>query len=248
MLHSVKNLQRCSVIGADGAVGYAEDFYFDERWVVRYFAVNADRLRPQRRVLISPMSIAQTDWGARMINLSVTREQVERSPDIDIQNPIPRSYEERLHRHYRYPYYWGGAGMWGPVPHPAGLAALRTAERAPDEPSRDAAEPAHPIDTHLRSTYEVIRSHVRATDGDVGQIDDLLVDDENWAIRHVVLETGGSLAGKKILVDPERIIAVNRDTSTVSIDVPRESIDDAAPFDPNTLSERTPAAGQNVLP
>lgn len=227
MLHSIKNLQRSSVIGGDEAIGHAEDFYFDEQWVLRYLVVNGDHLRRQRRVLISPMSFAETDWSARRISLSVTRDQVEQSPDGDTQKPISRSYEERLHRHYRYPYYGGGAA---------------------DEPSRDAAEPAPSKDSQLRSTYEVIHSHVLATDGDVGHIDDLLVDDADWGIRHVVLETSSGWAGRKVLVDPARIVAVNRSTKTTSIDVSRDSIDGAAPFDPNTLSERTPAAGQNVFP
>jgi hypothetical protein len=252
MLRSIKHLQQCTVVAADGDAGHAEDFYFDrERWTIRYLVVDADDLRPKRHVLVPTMSIGHADWSTRTITLSLTREEVRHSPDVDTHKPMSRQHEERLHRHYRYPYYWGGPGVWGPVGNPAALAAMHLSETfAADESLPEQSRRSEPdSDSHLRSTYALIRSRVVATDGDIGQIDDLLVDDVSWTIRHVVVEdTNNWPGGRKTLVVPSSITGMRLQDSTVSVDASRQSIKNAPPYDPETLAERMPEGGQNVFP
>ncbi|HVL76566.1 MAG TPA: PRC-barrel domain-containing protein [Noviherbaspirillum sp.] len=43
---------------------------------------------------------------------------------------------------------------------------------------------------------------VVATDGSIGKIDDVYFDDEKWVIRYVVVDTGGWLTGRKVLLSP----------------------------------------------
>ena len=38
---------------------------------------------------------------------------MERSPDIDTRKPVSRQHEAQYFGYYGYPYYWGGAGLWG---------------------------------------------------------------------------------------------------------------------------------------
>jgi hypothetical protein len=45
--------------------------------------------------------------------------------------------------------------------------------------------------------------HVHGTDGPVGRIDDFYFSDESWKIRHVVIDVGRWLPGRKVLVAPE---------------------------------------------
>ena len=48
-----------------------------------------------------------------MLPVSVTREQVRRSPDVDSHKPVSRQHEIEQCAYYGYPYYWGGSGIWG---------------------------------------------------------------------------------------------------------------------------------------
>jgi hypothetical protein len=41
-----------------------------------------------------------------------------------------------------------------------------------------------------------------ATDGDIGQVEDFLFDDERWTIRYLVVEMGGFLERRQVLVSP----------------------------------------------
>lgn len=54
----------------------------------------------------------------------------------------------------------------------------------------------------LRSLKELERYGVSATDGDIGRVVNFLLDDECWAIRYLVVETGGFFNGRPVLISP----------------------------------------------
>jgi sporulation protein YlmC with PRC-barrel domain len=54
----------------------------------------------------------------------------------------------------------------------------------------------------LRSLKQLERYKVTATDGDIGKVENFLVDDARWTIRYLVVETGGFLDGREVLVTP----------------------------------------------
>ena len=47
--------------------------------------------------------------------------------------------------------------------------------------------------------------YIEATDGDLGHVEDFIVDDETWEIRYMVIDTKNWWPGKKVLVSPEWI-------------------------------------------
>lgn len=54
----------------------------------------------------------------------------------------------------------------------------------------------------LRSLRELERYKVSATDGDIGHVVDFLLDDQHWVVRYLVVETGGFLDGRHVLITP----------------------------------------------
>lgn len=58
---------------------------------------------------------------------------------------------------------------------------------------------------------------IRATDGELGTINEFYFDDETWAIRYLTVETGGWLGGKEVLISPFAI--VNTDWQAKCLDV-----------------------------
>jgi len=54
----------------------------------------------------------------------------------------------------------------------------------------------------LRSLEDLERYTVAASDGDLGRVVDFLIDDEHWMIRHLIVETGSFLAGRRVLISP----------------------------------------------
>ena len=54
----------------------------------------------------------------------------------------------------------------------------------------------------LRNVKDLRGYRIRASDGVIGKVDDFYFDDETWAIRYLVVDTGTWLSGRKVLISP----------------------------------------------
>jgi hypothetical protein len=54
---------------------------------------------------------------------------------------------------------------------------------------------------------------IRAEDGEIGHVKDILVDDKAWAIRYLVVDTEDWWAGRTVLVSPGWLTRVAWDES-----------------------------------
>jgi hypothetical protein len=241
MLRSMQDLQDYEIGATDGTVGHVRDFYFDDRqWVIRYLVVDTGSWLSSRKVLISPMAIHHADWAAKILPVSISREQVRNSPDIDTDKPVSRQHERDYLGYYGHPYYWGGGGLWGggyyPGSMPTGMGyggaeaefRLSQAQRAREEAEVEREADADP---HLRSCQAVIGYRIHASNGEIGHVSGLLVDEETWAIRYVVVDTSNWWLGHKVLIAPQWIKGLRWEDEAVVVDLTRESVKDAPPFD-----------------
>jgi len=227
MLINAHNMKGAAIIARDGAIGEVDDLYFDdEKWTARYLVVNTGAWLFRRDVLVSPISIENVDEANNQVIVNLTRDQVKDSPDIDTQRPVSRQHESAFMDYYGYPYYWGGPYLWGDSAFPATLAmppavepqmaaAAATARRRESEDS---------YDEHLRSVNEVRGYHIEAADGEIGHVDDFIIDDKDWAIRSIVIKTGGWLSGRKTLVSPQSIEGISWTESKMFVNLTREQI------------------------
>jgi len=114
MLHESKDLLNLAIAVTDGAIGDMKDLCFDDgAWAIRYLVVDAGSWLSSRKVLITPLSVGKLDWPNQLLPVSLTREQVRNSPEIDTAMPVTRQHEADYLNYYSYPYYWGGMGLWG---------------------------------------------------------------------------------------------------------------------------------------
>ena len=238
MLRSLKKLKGSALRAVDGDVGRVEQCYFDdERWVVRYIVVDTGGVLLGRPVLISPVSVREVNWEDGKIHVVLTSEQVRKSPDIDTTETFSRRKESEFYRYYHWPVYWGGVGLWGNGMYPAMLPEVMITDEE-GRAARREAEEREPQDEqiHLRSTDEVTGYHIQARDGEIGHVEDFLIDDQTWAIRYVVVDTRNWLPGKKVLVEPAQIGEVDWYEEKVRVDLPREAIRQAPEADYSSLS------------
>ena len=242
MLRSMKDLEHYAISATDGHIGHVKDFYFnDDDWVIRYLVVDTGSWLSSRKVLISPISVHHPNWLERTLPVLITKEQVKNSPNIDTDKPVSRQNEEQFMGYYGYPYYWGGAGMWGDGVYPYAMApgyAGHGVDRVQREREIEAclcAERArHRNDNpHLRSCKAVTGYHLHAHDGEIGHVAGYLIDDETWAIRYIIVDTSNWWIGHKVLIAPEWISGVDWSIETVSVTLSRESVKGATAYDPN---------------
>ena len=106
------------------------------------------------------------------------------------------------------------------------------------EKSREATQGEKAWDPHLRSTDEVSGYHIQADDGEIGHVEDFIIDDETWAIRYLIIDTRNWWSGKKVLVSPQWIERTSWDESKVFINLSREAIKQSPEYTEETLLDR----------
>ncbi|MGI8469942.1 MAG: PRC-barrel domain-containing protein [Pyrinomonadaceae bacterium] len=109
MLRKINDLRGFELYATDGDIGRVAEFYFDDLdWTVLYMVVDSGAWLPGRRVLISPAVLGETDWIERKMNLMITREEIEKSPEIDLHQPITREQEVSYFAHFGWACLWSG--------------------------------------------------------------------------------------------------------------------------------------------
>jgi hypothetical protein len=214
----------------DGTIGAVKDFYFDDQsWAIRYLVADTGPWLAERQVLLSPhafarQALARADGDTDVLQVTLTRKQIEDSPSIETHRPVSRQYEEEYYRHFGWPTYWEGGGMWGA----AGFPTLTV-----PEPPELQLHHGHNQrdDLHLRSTKSIAGYRVQATDGPVGSVTGFKVEGWSWGIRELVVETGHWYSGKPILVLPGNIERISYEDSTVYVNLTTEDIEDTAKND-----------------
>lgn len=221
-LRNLKDLSGFGLQASDGEIGKLEEVYFDDQvWLVRYLVVHMGGRFLGREVLIAPHSIESVDGEGRRIVVKLTCEQVENSPPVGSERPVSRHYEAEYHRYYGLEPYWA----MGPIGAPA-------APRPIPLPTVPLREPQHP---HLRSSVEVSGYHIAARDGEIGKVEDFVLDDSDWSIAYVAIDTRRWLPGRTVLISPAWIKAVDWSGRSITVDLDRDAIKSAPEYDPSKV-------------
>jgi len=249
MLRNLKELHDYTIGAVDGVIGHVKDLFLDdETWVVRYLVVDTGNWLSGRKVLISPMAIGKPDWEGRLLPVSITKEKVKNSPDVDTEKPVTRQHEQAYSGYYGYPYYWDGIGYWGAGMYPnmmlsgyEGLGSPQEMEReSHNQNTRPRVEEDRDknADPHLRSAAAITGYYIHASDGDIGHVSGMLIDDETWAVRYLIVDTSNWWMGHQMLVASPWIEGVSWADRTVSVDLTRQAVKDAPVFDPSKTLAR----------
>jgi len=215
MLGKAKTLQGYTLDSLNGEIGKVKEFYFDDRhWTIRYLVANTGNWLTGRHVLISPYALVAVVREEQHITIDLTKKQIEDSPSLKSDKPVSRQFEETYYGYYGWPTYWVGTYMWRYYPY-----LVRDREKW-NKPTQE--EKAW--DPHLRSTHDVSGHHIQAEDGEIGHVEDFIIDDETWAIRYLIIDTRNWWPGKKVLISPQWIERVSWSESKVFVNLPRETI------------------------
>jgi hypothetical protein len=229
MLNKAKTLKGYKLVSLDGEIGKAKEFYFDDQhWTVRYLVADTGNWLVFRQVLISPYALVAVKKEDQHIIINLSKKQIEDSPSLNTDKPVSRQFEADYYGYYRWPNYWGGEYRWGGYPY-----LVRDPEKwRKPAPGEKAWNP------HLRSTQDVSGRHIQAADGEIGHVDDFIIDDETWAIRYLIIDTQNWWPGKKVLISPQWIERISWSESKVFVNLPREAIKQAPEYTDESLPTR----------
>ena len=218
-LRKLRELTGYSLLAEDGIVGTLVKVYFDDQdWAVRYFVVRMGNWVLGREVLVAPTTVRETVPDARCLDVALSCRQIESAPSADTHPPVSSHYEQQYERFVSSPPYRVATPDWG---------LLRPREAAPQhlEP------PEKPADPHLHDSTELTGYHIHARDGDIGHVEDFILEEPDWKIRFLEVATRKWLPGKHVLIAPMWILGVDWGFRHVTVDLSREAIRTAPPYD-----------------
>jgi hypothetical protein len=239
MLWHASAINGYAIEASDGDIGTVSDFLFDDAsWLVRWLVVDTGNWLSGRKVLLPPSALGRLYANNRVFAVKLTKQQVKDSPEIDTDRPVSRQMETSVYDYYGWSPYWGtgfymggygymqGSGMASPY-----LGARRREQKI-DEAQADRD------DVHLRSVGAVTGYHIHASDGEIGHVEDFLVDDADWSIHYLVVDTKNWWPGKKILVSSRSAGEIDWTDRLVNLDVDRQRIKDSPAYDPSMTIDR----------
>jgi hypothetical protein len=252
MLSSVEDLKDYVVHGVDGDIGQVTDFFFDkEGWAIRYLVVDTGSWLRSRKVLISTVAIQEISPAEKKIAVAASKALVENSPDIDIARPISCQNEHQHLDYFGYPNYWGGTGLWGAGIYPGtmlpGFPPVRLPQRAGIRDEQHQEVRGNQIDeTRLCSCQAIIGYYLHASDGDIGHVNGMLVEQDTWAIRYFIVDTSNWWLGHQVLIAPKWISEVRWPDNKLMANLTRQAIKDAIPYEKDATLDREQELGLHL--
>jgi hypothetical protein len=242
MLCATTALKGYTIEATDGAIGTVSDVLFDDRtWNLRWLVVDTGGWLTGRKVLIHPSAIGLPLHEQETLPVRLTKAQVEASPDILQDQPVSRQMESQTHAYYGWDPLWGST-YFGADSTGMSLSALPEfgGPLLPD--AYACALGAEDGDPHLRSAEEVIGYHLQATDGPIGHVENALIDDVDWRIHYLIVDTRNWWPGKRVLMSPFAVQGISWSTREIRVSVTRDQVKASPEWDPlaiiDTLYEK----------
>ena len=238
MLWNASSLIGFTIEANDGQIGTVQDLLFDDiDWVVRWLVVDTGDTAAEHKVLLPVSALGIPNASLHKFPVNLTMQQVHNSPDVELDLPVSRQIEEALYHFYGWAPYWRNSDtlLSNSIVKPL-VIPLQSLE--PNPTARDGAGAVLPeSDPNLRSIAVVTQYNIHATDGNIGHIDDFLVQDDNWTIRYVIVDTRNWWPGEKVLVSPRAMREINWEEKTFHLTVDRRMVKDSPVYDPSSTAD-----------
>jgi sporulation protein YlmC with PRC-barrel domain len=231
MLLSAQELQGYAIHARDGDLGQVRTFYFDaEGWCIHSMVVDTGSWFSGKYVLLPVDVLGQPDRQYQRLAVDLTQEEVRNSPEVP-KHTASSGYEGTAMRTYA-----GSNVYWSTDPFVLHSVAARPASTPILEAPVAVDTAPRPADMQgraglLRSTREVMGYYIQATDGQIGHVEDFIIDTETWHIRYIVVDTRNWWPGEKVLVSPLWIDLIDWDAEQVTVNLSRERIKNSPAYD-----------------
>ncbi len=233
MLKTLLEMRGYQLRAIDKDLGSVDDFYFDDRlWRIRYLVADTGNWLPGRNVLIGQEALERSEWEDKVFPVTLTSAEINDSPGIETDLPFSLQKEKELRQFFKWREYWDDdvfiqpAGFT-PMGVPGGEAMEQSLKQGMNSPGKLDGNP------HLRSANEVQGYYIGAQDGEIGHVDDFIVEDTSWDIRYLVVDTQNWLPGKKVLISRKWVSAIDWNKQTVQVNMNRDMIEQSPEYDPN---------------
>jgi hypothetical protein len=83
----------------------------------------------------------------------------------------------------------------------------------------------------LQSIKQLCGGKLGASDGDIGHVKDFYFDEQNWALRYLVADTGNWLPRRQVLLSPHSLGRLDQAEKVLRVNLTRQQIEDSPPIE-----------------
>ncbi len=206
MLRGLKALRHTNIEAPDGSVGRLDRVLIDiDHWSIRHLVIDAGDWWDDHQLLVPPHVVTPGASDDAGLRISLTRSQIKNDPGAKISHSLR------------------------PPRMPVGLEEAREAR-----PAGAAVLEEAPGDLGLADSQDILGTHLHASDGEIGHVEDFLVDIDTWALRYLVVDTSNWWIGRQVLISPDWIDRFDWPGGKLHVGLDRASVKDAPEYDGTT--------------
>ena len=221
MLFTMKSINQFTLCSKDGTIGKIREVLFnDQTWQVKYLVADAGNWLIGHKVLISPDYMQELNQNQQCINVDLFKQQVKDAPPLSSDLPVDRQKDGEPYSILNLP-----PSPLTRLPEDQAITSALDIQACADRIAEQ-----HSWDPQLRSTKASSGLTIEALDGEVGQIEDFIIDDQSWTIRYLVVRTGKWWPGHQILIAPPWISRLSWGTSQAFVNIDRAPFRDLEAF------------------
>ena len=83
----------------------------------------------------------------------------------------------------------------------------------------------------LHKTSRMAGYHILALDGEIGHVDDFLVDEGTWTVRYLVIDTSNWIGGRSVLISAGAITAIDSASRKIRVQLTRNQVEHSPSID-----------------
>lgn len=227
MIRSIKHLMNMPIQAIDGECGKVDDFLMSAKdHDVRHLIADIGQWPADEKVMLAKVNFQQMGNRSDIPSFPVRMltSQVMKSADYDPSSRVlaaaTDSYAERSY--LTTPYEHGSASRFMGDDEPAEVHG-RSLLSVPETHS-------------LLSMSEVMGLPVEVMDGQFGCVSDFLVDDSNWRLQYMIIDSNRWLPGGiKYGIHIKRLDKIEPDGRGAVVKMKREQIEELSEYDPDQI-------------
>lgn len=190
MIRSYNNLKDKRLRAVDKEIGVLRDFYFDDiSWKLPYFTIELDL---SKKNILVPIAILSCFDGISL-NLELTAGELQCGLDQSSisQMSVRKTYQDRI---------LCDRNDLDRIIEPMPILVM---------PESDGLVFISSNNPHLRNCSKLLSYDFCGIDGNLGKIQDLLIDDSTWQIRSLIAKVNGICAHQEKVFSPKVVDEVN---------------------------------------
>jgi sporulation protein YlmC with PRC-barrel domain len=217
---SLKEIVGYSMQAKDGTKGNVKDFFFDDKeWNVKYVEIDLGIVFSGRKVLIPRVFLSSPDRLSRGFMVELSKSDIENCPLPDEHPLVSQEYEKVLKK------YLSQIAIHRDLPCVGSGAIMNTPKIRIDESD---------LESCLRSFNAIIGYHIKAIDGDLGHVCDIIIDDKDWQIVYAVVDTSNWLPwSKQVIISIRWMEEISYVDKQITVNLHVEDIKSAPEFIPS---------------